>query len=122
MAGTKELFYEIMIIYLPIFRVPGDIDEVNALKVKCDQWTMPECSDPNVPASLLKLWYRDLYEPLIPMEFYDQCIRTCNERDKALEVIASLPELNRLVLCHFIKFLQVSLLFTFILQNFWPQV
>ena len=97
-----------MIIFLPIFRVPGDIDEVNALKVKCDQWTMPECSDPNVPASLLKLWYRDLYEPLIPMEFYDQCIRTCNERDKALEVIASLPELNRLVLCHFIKFLQVS--------------
>ncbi|XP_072022049.1 uncharacterized protein [Amphiura filiformis] len=90
-----------------IFRVPGDIDEVNALKVKCDQWSMPECSDPNVPASLLKLWYRDLYEPLIPMEFYDQCIRACNERDKALEVISLLPDLNRLLLCHFIKFLQV---------------
>lgn len=24
-----------------IFRVPGDIDEVNALKLKCDQWSLP---------------------------------------------------------------------------------
>ena len=29
-------------------------------------------SDPHVPASLLKLWYRELLEPLIPSHFYDQ--------------------------------------------------
>lgn len=33
-----------------IFRVPGDIDEVNALKLQVDQWRIPEnLSDPNVP-------------------------------------------------------------------------
>ena len=29
-------------------------------------------SDPHVPASLLKLWYRELLEPLIPSHFYEQ--------------------------------------------------
>lgn len=33
-----------------IHRVPGDIDEVNALKLQVDQWRIPEnLSDPNVP-------------------------------------------------------------------------
>lgn len=33
-----------------MFRVPGDIDEVNALKLQVDQWRIPEnLSDPNVP-------------------------------------------------------------------------
>lgn len=33
-----------------IYRVPGDIDEVNALKLQVDQWRIPEnLSDPNVP-------------------------------------------------------------------------
>lgn len=33
-----------------LFRVPGDIDEVNALKLQVDQWRIPEnLSDPNVP-------------------------------------------------------------------------
>jgi len=31
-------------------RVPGDIDEVNALKLQVEQWRIPESlSDPNVP-------------------------------------------------------------------------
>ncbi|XP_030849130.1 uncharacterized protein LOC593776 isoform X3 [Strongylocentrotus purpuratus] len=90
-----------------IFRVPGDIDEVNSLKLKCDQWVHPECSDPHVPASLLKQWYRDLYTPLIPDEFYERCIVMCNDKDGALEVVEDLPDLNRHVLSHFIRFLQI---------------
>ncbi|KAB0396237.1 hypothetical protein E2I00_007197, partial [Balaenoptera physalus] len=35
-----------------IFRVPGDIDEVNALKLQVDQWKVPTgLEDPHVPAS-----------------------------------------------------------------------
>lgn len=91
-----------------IFRVPGDIDEVNALKLQVDQWRIPEnLSDPNVPASLMKLWYRELEEPLIPMDFYKQCITNCDDPVAAIAVVQSLPELNRLVLCYFINFLQV---------------
>ncbi|XP_068576075.1 rho GTPase-activating protein 39 isoform X5 [Cebidichthys violaceus] len=91
-----------------IFRVPGDIDEVNALKLQVDQWRIPEnLSDPNVPASLMKLWYRELEEPLIPMNFYKQCVSNCDDPAAAIAVVQSLPELNRLVLCYFIHFLQV---------------
>ncbi|XP_020791519.1 rho GTPase-activating protein 39 isoform X1 [Boleophthalmus pectinirostris] len=91
-----------------IFRVPGDIDEVNALKLQVDQWRIPEnLSDPNVPASLMKLWYRELEEPLVPMDFYKQCISNCDDPVAAIAVVQSLPELNRLVLCYFIHFLQV---------------
>ncbi|XP_042261605.1 rho GTPase-activating protein 39 isoform X2 [Thunnus albacares] len=91
-----------------IFRVPGDIDEVNALKLQVDQWRIPEnLSDPNVPASLMKLWYRELEEPLIPMDFYIQCVSNCDDPVAAIAVVQSLPELNRLVLCYFIHFLQV---------------
>ncbi|XP_062252115.1 rho GTPase-activating protein 39 isoform X2 [Platichthys flesus] len=91
-----------------IFRVPGDIDEVNALKLQVDQWRIPEnLSDPNVPASLMKLWYRELEEPLIPMNFYMQCVSNCDDPVAAIAVVQALPELNRLVLCYFIHFLQV---------------
>uniref|UniRef100_A0A4W4FGW2 Rho GTPase-activating protein 39 n=1 Tax=Electrophorus electricus TaxID=8005 RepID=A0A4W4FGW2_ELEEL len=91
-----------------IFRVPGDIDEVNALKLQVDQWKIPEnLSDPNVPASLLKLWYRELEEPVIPQAFYKQCISHYEDPEAAISVVQSLPELNRLVLCYFIHFLQV---------------
>ncbi|XP_075904061.1 rho GTPase-activating protein 39 isoform X3 [Nelusetta ayraudi] len=91
-----------------IFRVPGDIDEVNALKLQVDQWRIPEnLSDPNVPASLMKLWYRELEEPLIPMDFYKQCVSNCDDPVAAIAVVQSLPELSRLVLCYFIHFLQV---------------
>uniref|UniRef100_A0A8C6YWH7 Rho GTPase-activating protein 39 n=1 Tax=Nothoprocta perdicaria TaxID=30464 RepID=A0A8C6YWH7_NOTPE len=91
-----------------IFRVPGDIDEVNALKLQVDQWRIPQgLSDPNVPASLLKLWYRELEEPVIPQQFYQECISNYENPDAAVAVVQLLPELNRLVLCYLIHFLQI---------------
>ncbi|XP_078508357.1 rho GTPase-activating protein 39-like isoform X2 [Lissotriton helveticus] len=91
-----------------IFRVPGDIDEVNALKLQVDQWRIPNnLVDPTIPASLLKLWYRELEEPLIPQQFYKQCISNYENPDAAVSVVHLLPELNRLVLCYLIHFLQI---------------
>ncbi|XP_018604723.2 rho GTPase-activating protein 39 isoform X2 [Scleropages formosus] len=91
-----------------IFRVPGDIDEVNALKLQVDQWKIPTgLEDPHVPASLLKLWYRELEEPLIPHEFYEECISHYDNPEAAVNVVMSLPHINKLVLCYLIRFLQV---------------
>ena len=88
--------------------MPGDIDEVNALKVRCDQWIPPSnCPDPHVPASLLKLWYRELHEPLIPASFYDKCVVNYADPEAAISIVHSLPHINRLVLCYLIRFLQV---------------
>lgn len=58
-------------------------------------------------ASLMKLWYRELEEPLIPMSFYKQCVSNYDDPVAAISVVQLLPELNRLVLCYFIHFLQV---------------
>ncbi len=58
-------------------------------------------------ASLMKLWYRELEEPLIPMSFYKQCVTNYDDPVAAISVVQSLPELNHLVLCYFIHFLQV---------------
>ncbi|XP_059497135.1 rho GTPase-activating protein 39 [Stegostoma tigrinum] len=91
-----------------IFRVPGDIDEVNALKLQVDQWVIPQgLTDPHVPASLLKLWYRELEDPLIPHEFYEQSINHYENPEAAIAVVHSLPKLNRLVLGYLIRFLQI---------------
>uniref|UniRef100_A0A8C1QLI7 Rho GTPase-activating protein 39 n=1 Tax=Cyprinus carpio TaxID=7962 RepID=A0A8C1QLI7_CYPCA len=91
-----------------IFRVPGDIDEVNALKLQVDQWKVPTgLEDPHIPASLLKLWYRELEEPVIPHEFYEQCVMNYDSPAAAVNVVLNLPHINKLVLCYLIRFLQV---------------
>nr|XP_041570047.1 rho GTPase-activating protein 39 isoform X3 [Taeniopygia guttata] len=91
-----------------IFRVPGDIDEVNALKLQVDQWKIPTgLEDPHVPASLLKLWYRELEEPLIPHEFYEESISHYENPEAAIAVVHALPRINKMVLCYLIRFLQV---------------
>lgn len=89
-------------------RVPGDIDEVNALKTRCDKWIPPtDCPDPHIPASLLKLWYRELYEPLIPSDFYEECVNNYANEEAALNIVQRLPHMNRLVLSYLVRFLQV---------------
>ena len=82
---------------------------MNALKVRCDQWIPPtDCPDPHIPASLLKLWYRELYEPLIPGEFYEQCISNFQDAEAAVNIVQNLPYINRTVLSYLIRFLQVT--------------
>jgi hypothetical protein len=88
-------------------RVPGDLDGVNALKVRCDQWQLPALEDAHLPASLLKLWYRELAEPLIPSVFYEQCILHCDIPETCIRLVNSLPDINRAVLTYLVRFLQV---------------
>ena len=52
-----------------IFRVPGDTEQVYALRIQLDNGNYEvDLDDPNTPASLLKLWLRELEEPLVPVE------------------------------------------------------
>jgi hypothetical protein len=83
------------------------LDSVNALKVKCDQWQLPSLEDAHLPASLLKLWYRELAEPLIPSMFYEECILNCDKVEPCIRLVHSLPDINRIVLTYLIRFLQV---------------
>jgi len=92
------------------FRLSGDLDKVNAMKARCDQWLLPESSestDPNIPASLLKLWFRELSDPLVPDSLYLTAVTHCHEVDACVYLVDQLPPLNRLVLLYLIHFLQV---------------
>ncbi|XP_041976226.1 rho GTPase-activating protein 39 isoform X2 [Aricia agestis] len=92
-----------------IFRVSADVDEVNALKAKIDNWELPDAStltDAHAPASLLKLWYRELYEPLIPDSLYGACVAAGHDPAACARALQRLPPLNRLVLTYLVSFLQ----------------
>lgn len=65
-------------------------------------------TDPNVPASLLKYWLRDLAEPIIATEYYDECIQYADDPEKAISIINGLPETNRRIALFTISFLQVN--------------
>jgi len=98
-----------------IFRVPGDADSISELRyqVEKNKFDLNGCTDPNVPASLLKLWLRELAEPIIPAYAYDECIeigkKECDDDIGTLawELIKSLPEINRLVINFMIDFLKI---------------
>lgn len=90
-----------------IFRVPGDIDAVNALKIALDRGSCPDSfPDPHIPASALKLWFRELVEPLIPARMYDSCINAYDNAARCLAIADALPPVNRMVLMYIVRFLQ----------------
>ena len=55
------------------------------------------CRDCHTAASLLKMWLRDLYEPLIPDAFYDECIALAVNLDKESVSISDSERAKRLV-------------------------
>ncbi|KAI8643705.1 hypothetical protein BD408DRAFT_385067 [Parasitella parasitica] len=91
-----------------IFRVPGDADAVTELRVRIENgnYDASGITDPNVPASLLKYWLRDLAEPIISSEDYDDCIRYAEMPEKAIAIINRLPDTNRRIALFTISFLQ----------------
>ncbi len=89
--------------------MPGDIDGVNAVKLALNQNTpMPAFTDPHVPGSALKLWFRELPTPVIAPEFYETCISMSDNSAGAIAVVDQLPALNRNILMFIVNFLQVK--------------
>ncbi|KAF7730954.1 hypothetical protein EC973_001000 [Apophysomyces ossiformis] len=91
-----------------IFRVPGDADAVTDLRVRVENgnYDATGITDPNVPASLLKYWLRDLADPLISAELYSKCIACAENAEKAIEIVNALPEVNRRIVLYMISFIQ----------------
>ncbi|KAN0135437.1 hypothetical protein V8E53_006716 [Lactarius tabidus] len=94
-----------------IFRIPGDSDAVAALKMRLDQgsYTLEGVDDPHVPASLFKLWLRELVDPLIPSEMYNDCIAFASDAEACCAAVERLPTANRRVVLFVISFLQLFL-------------
>jgi hypothetical protein len=93
-----------------IFRVPGDGDAVSELKLRIDRgyYTLDGVDDPHVLASLLKLWLRELCDPLVPEEMYNDCI-TARDPEQCVRLVEKLPTINRRVVLFVVSFLQLFL-------------
>ncbi|KAG6812536.1 hypothetical protein H0H92_002305 [Tricholoma furcatifolium] len=91
-----------------IFRVPGDADSVSELKLRIDRgyYTTDGVNDPHVLASLMKLWLRELCDPLVPEELYNECITSSKDPDACVQIIERLPTINRRVVLFLVSFLQ----------------
>ena len=94
-----------------IFRVPGDNDSVSGLKLRIDRgyYTLDGVDDPHVLASLMKLWLRELCDPLVPEELYNECIHNSKDPDACVQIVERLPTINRRVVLFVISFLQLFL-------------
>ncbi|KAJ7287766.1 hypothetical protein C8J57DRAFT_1284865 [Mycena rebaudengoi] len=94
-----------------IFRVPGDGDSVSDLKLRIDKgtYTLDGVDDPHVLASLMKLWLRELCDPLVPEEMYNECITNSKDPTACVQLVERLPTINRRVILFVISFLQLFL-------------
>ncbi|KAJ6558505.1 hypothetical protein DFH09DRAFT_1163029 [Mycena vulgaris] len=94
-----------------IFRVPGDGDSVSELKLRIDKgyYTLDGVDDPHVLASLMKLWLRELCDPLVPDEMYNECITNSKDPATCVQIVERLPTINRRVVLFVISFLQLFL-------------
>ena len=114
-----------------IFRIAGDVEETTMLKlyidclqpekeletdfiVLCNKWKGilghegDVNLDVNVFACLLKQWFRELREPVIPYNFYQEALHTCESPSNAVYLVEKkLPAINKLVIGYLIRFLQV---------------
>ncbi|KAH9920684.1 uncharacterized protein B0H18DRAFT_1095853 [Fomitopsis serialis] len=94
-----------------IFRVPGDGDSVSELKLRIEKgyYSLDGIDDPHILASLVKLWLRELCDPLVPDELYDECIRASQSPEVCVSIVQRLPTINRRVVLFVISFLQLFL-------------
>ncbi|KAI9068405.1 hypothetical protein FKP32DRAFT_1561869 [Trametes sanguinea] len=94
-----------------IFRVPGDGDLVSDLKLRIDRgyYSLEGVDDPHVLASVMKLWLRELCDPLVPDELYNNCITCAHNPEECVQIVRRLPTINRRVVLFVISFLQLFL-------------
>lgn len=92
-----------------IFRVPGDADTVSEMKVRIDKghYNLTGIDDPHIPASLLKMWLRELQDPVIPMDMYNDCVAAAEEPEEIFKLVKKLPTMNRRVLLFVVSFIQL---------------
>ncbi|KAF9938867.1 hypothetical protein BGZ67_010270 [Mortierella alpina] len=94
-----------------IFRISGDLGAVAELRARIElgNYDITGISDPHVPCSLLRLWIRDLAEPVIPYDVYQQCIQSAQDKDAVAAVISALPLWHRETIIYLVSFLKTFL-------------
>ena len=77
-------------------------------RIELGNYDITGITDPHVPCSLLRLWIRDLPEPVIPYDMYQQCIQSAQDKDAVAKVITSLPLWHKEMMIYLVSFLKVT--------------
>ncbi|KAH8102747.1 Rho GTPase activation protein [Cristinia sonorae] len=72
-------------------------------------YTLDGFDDPTILASCLKLWLRELCDPLVPEELYNDCIEHAQEPETCVQIVQRLPTINQRVVVFVVSFLQLFL-------------
>lgn len=92
-----------------VFRLPANETGLEIAKTKLErgEYSFDSNDDPHIPASLLKLWLRNLTTPVVPESLYDSCLGAAERGEGAvMAVVESLPAINRAVLAFVCNFLR----------------
>ncbi|VDM55884.1 unnamed protein product [Angiostrongylus costaricensis] len=89
-----------------LFRVAADPDQLMTTRARLDMFVVPVVHDAHVPAGLLKLWLRQLPEPLIPHAFYHRALTSSESPAEVSRLVQVLPNINQLVLAKLVSCLQ----------------
>ena len=93
-----------------VFRISPSSDKLHELKIMIESGSssLPGSREPHAAASLLKGWFREMKEPIIPLSHYDEFISNADKAD-VLEglVFNALPDDNRYCLLYLIRFLRI---------------
>eukprot|EP01102_Stenamoeba_stenopodia_P002390 TRINITY_DN1220_c0_g1_i3.p1 TRINITY_DN1220_c0_g1~~TRINITY_DN1220_c0_g1_i3.p1 ORF type:complete len:541 (+),score=106.66 TRINITY_DN1220_c0_g1_i3:182-1804(+) len=103
--------------YEGLFRVPGSASLIEYYKDQYDQGeevNLSECNDPHTVAGLLKLYVREMPEPLLTFGLYDKLLTAFENyyesgektaTEQIAKVVSELPSINTLVLRYLCNFL-----------------
>ncbi|CAG0879550.1 unnamed protein product [Cyprideis torosa] len=91
---------------LGIFREAPDHRELDGVYDSLDQWQIPEWTNPLVPATVLKKWLSELYDPLIPTDVQQDLSACPDDIDRIRTILSRLNPLSWLILGYLIRFLQ----------------
>lgn len=103
-----------------IFRCAADHDLIAQLRLEIDcvdfrkitdakqvQSLLCNVQDPHVIAGLLKLFFRQLYEPVFPSHLYETCLQSGHDGHMACRLFNErLPNLNKDVVAYLVRLLQ----------------
>eukprot|EP01097_Dermamoeba_algensis_P009067 TRINITY_DN6251_c0_g1_i1.p2 TRINITY_DN6251_c0_g1~~TRINITY_DN6251_c0_g1_i1.p2 ORF type:complete len:197 (-),score=41.26 TRINITY_DN6251_c0_g1_i1:1457-2047(-) len=98
-----------------IFRLSGEIMKINALKDKYNRGDYvdleAEKADINAVCGLLKLWLRELPEPLLTFKNFEPVMQLEDLPEdeklvKTTEMIEGLPLVNKVILSHILRLLK----------------
>eukprot|EP00457_Paulinella_chromatophora_P001361 gb/GEZN01001363.1/.p1 GENE.gb/GEZN01001363.1/~~gb/GEZN01001363.1/.p1 ORF type:complete len:973 (+),score=227.55 gb/GEZN01001363.1/:107-3025(+) len=89
-----------------IFRIAAEKQQIFNLKAQLERGDYVIRTDHcHVPADVLKIWLRELHEPLFPKHRYQDCMNACDDVEKAVAVIQTLPQNYKAAVVYLLDFL-----------------